>query len=139
VVHGEVVVSDTPGDPNDDPDPIPKPNVDLTRPTLSNLFLLPPSFHAAGTTLNLALDDPSLVDAEIWHVVRGHRSSYAGWQTWRAHIGFNYLPFGVRGRHFRPAAGRYVAFVHATDLFNNVSTTHRLAFRILAAPGRRRG
>jgi plastocyanin len=139
VVHGEVVVSDTPGDPSDDPDPIPKPNVDLTRPTLTGLFLSPSSFSAAGTTLNLALDDPSLVDAEIWHVTRGHRSTYAGWQSWHAHIGFNYLPFGARGRHFRPATGRYVAFVQATDLFSNVSSTHRVAFRILAAPHRRRG
>ncbi len=138
VVHGEVIVSGTPGNPDDDPDPIPKPNVDLTRPTLSGLFLSPPSFRADGTTLNLALNDPSLIDAEIWHVAHGHRTTYAGWQTWHAHIGFNYLPFGARAHHFRPAPGHYVAFVQATDLFSNVSTTHRVAFRILAAPRRRR-
>jgi plastocyanin len=138
VVHGEVVVSDTPGNPNDDPDPIPKLNVDLTRPTLSGLLLAPPSFRAAGSTLNLALDDPSLIDAEIWRVAHGHRSTYAGWQTWRAHIGFNYLSFGARTRHFRPAPGRYVAFVRATDLFSNVSATHRIAFRVLPAPHPRR-
>jgi plastocyanin len=138
VVHGEVIVSDTPGNPNDDPDPIPKDNVDLTRPTLSNLFLSAPIFRTGGTTLNLALDDPSLIDAEIWHVAHGHRSTYAGWQSWHAHIGFNWLPFGARGRHFRPDPGRYVAFVQATDLFSNVSATHRVSFRILAAPAHRR-
>jgi plastocyanin len=139
VVHGEVVVSATPGDPGDDPDPIPKPNIDLRRPTLSGLFLSPAAFRArAGATLNLALDDPSLIDAEIWHVAHGHRSTYAGWRTWHAHIGFNYLGFGTRSRHFRPAPGRYVAFVRATDLFSNVSATHRIAFRILPVAHRRR-
>jgi plastocyanin len=139
VVHGEVIVSAAPGDPGDDPDPVPRVNVDLTRPTLTGLFLTRATFRAgAGSTLNLALDDPSLIDAEIWHLAHGHRSTYAGWQTWRAHIGFNYLPFGIRGRHFRPAPGRYVSFVRATDLFDNVSTTHRVAFRILGAPRTRR-
>ena len=138
VVRGEVIVSATPGDPGDDPDPIPRPNVDLTRPTLSGLFLSRTAFPAgAGATLNLALDEPSLIDAEIWHTTHGHRSTYAGWQTWPAHIGFDYLPFGQRRRHFRPQPGRYVAFVQATDLFHNVSRTHRLGFRIVAA-GRRR-
>lgn len=138
VVRGEVIVSATPGNPADDPDPVPRPNIDLTRPTLSNMFLSRTTFRAgAGSTLNLALDDPSLIDAEIWHVAHGHRTTYAGWQNWRAHIGFDYLPFGRRGRHFRPRSGRYVAFVRATDLFDNVSTTHRMTFRILAARHRR--
>jgi plastocyanin len=137
VVRGEVIVSGTPGDPGDDPDPIPKLNVDLTRPRVSDLFLERRSFSAAGTTLDLALDDPSLIDAEIWHVAHGHRAAFAGWQQWRAHIGFNYLPFASRAQHFRPEPGRYVAFVKATDLFENVSGTHRISFRI-AAPRRRR-
>jgi plastocyanin len=134
VVRGEVIVSGAPGDPNDDPDPIPKLNVDLIRPTLTGLFLQTPRFRAAGTTLNVALDDPSLIDAEIWHVAHGRRTTYAGWEQWHAHIGFNYLPFGVRSRHFKPAPGRYLAFVQATDLFNNVSAAHRVSFTVLAPP-----
>jgi plastocyanin len=135
-VHGEVVVSATPGDPNDDPDPIPKLNVTLLHPTLTNVFLGTRRFRAAGTTLNLALDDPSVIDAEIWHVSHGHRSTYAGWQKWRAHIGYNYLPFGARAPHFQPAPGRYVAFLQATDLFNNLSRTTRVPFTIAAPPKR---
>ncbi|HTU98387.1 MAG TPA: hypothetical protein VMF14_21230 [Solirubrobacteraceae bacterium] len=133
-VHGEVVVSDTPGNPLDDPEPVPKLNVLLIRPTLTQLSLSRPRFAATGTTLNLALDDPSVIDAEIWHVAHGHRSGYAGWSKWRAHIGYNYLPFGGRSRHFRPAPGRYVAFLQATDLFNNISRIRRVTFRILAPP-----
>lgn len=133
VVHGEVIVSDASGNPLDDPDPVPKLNVLLIRPTLTQVFLSRPRFRA-GTTLNLALDDPAIIDAEIWHVAHGHRSTYAGWQRWRAHIGFDYLPFGTRAGHFRPAPGRYVAFLQATDLFNNVSRIRRVPFTILGPP-----
>jgi plastocyanin len=131
VVHGEVIVSGTPGNPADDPDPIPRPNVDLTRPTLTDMFLASRSLTLGGTELHLALDDPSEIDAEIWHTdARGRRTTYAGWQQWRAHIGFNELPFASRGRHFRPRPGRYVAYVKATDMYNNVSRTRTLRFTI---------
>ena len=138
VVRGEVIVSDIPGNPLDDPDPVPGLNVLLIRPTLTQVFLSRPRFPAAGTTLNLALDDPSVIDAEVWHVTHGHRSTYAGWARWRAHIGYNYLPFGGRSRHFWPAPGRYVAFLQATDLFSNVSRIQRVPFTILAPPRRHR-
>jgi plastocyanin len=138
VVRGEVVVSGTPGNPLDDPDPVPKLNVLLIHPTLTQISLSSPRFRRAGTTLNLTLDDPAVIDAEIWHVSHGHRSTYAGWARWPAHIGFNYLPFGGRSRHFRPAPGRYVAFLQATDLFNNVSRIRRLAFTVLPPPRHRR-
>jgi hypothetical protein len=133
-----VIVSGTPGNPLDDPDPVPRLNVTLLHPTLTEVFLAAPRFRAAGTTLNLALDDPSSIDAEIWHVSHGHRSTYAGWQRWRAHIGYNYLPFAARTPHFRPTPGRYVAFLQATDLFNNVSRIRRVSFTILAPPRHRR-
>jgi len=135
IVHGEVIVSDVPGDPGDDPDPIPPLNVDLTRPTLNDFFLGSRSPTLGGTTLHFALDDPSLIDAEIWHVgAGGRRGRYAGWQQWHAHIGFNEVPFAVRGRHFTPAPGRYLAYVNATDLYNNVSHTRTVRFRIVGGP-----
>ena len=134
VVRGEVIVSGAPGNPLDDPDPVPKLNVLLIRPTLTQIFLSRARFHRAGTTLNVALDDPSVIDAEIWHVAHGHRSTFAGWARWRAHIGYNYLPFGGRSRHFRPAPGRYVAFLQATDLFSNTSRIRRVPFTILGPP-----
>jgi plastocyanin len=139
VVHGEVVVSSVPGDPSDDPDPIPKPNVELARPTLNDFFLGTRRFSTRGTVLHFALDDPSSIDAEIWHAdARGRRAGYAGWQAWHgAHIGFNELPFATRGRHFRPRPGRYVAYVQATDLYNNVSRTRTLRFQIVASRARR--
>jgi plastocyanin len=131
VVHGEVVVSSVPGDPADDPDPIPPPNVDLTRPTLTDVFLDSRRPSPRGTELHLALDDPSVIDAELWRAdARGRRRGYAGWQQWRAHIGFNEVPFAVAGRHFTPRPGRYIAYLQATDMYNNSSRVRRLTFAI---------
>jgi plastocyanin len=134
VVHGEVIVSDTPGNPDDDPEPLPKPNVNLMRPLLSGLSLSPAHFGTRGTILNYALDDTSSIDAEIWHRTNGHRSTYAGWQDLHGHIGFNYGWFGRRSRHFKPAPGRYVAFLTPTDMFHNIGRTRRLDFTIRGAP-----
>jgi plastocyanin len=130
VVHGEVIVSAIPGNPADDPDPIPPLNVDLMRPTINDTSLTPPRFSTAGTMLHFALDDSSVVDAEIWHVAHGHRAGYAGWTQWRGHIGFNEVPFASRRRHFKPRPGRYVAYLTPTDFFNNVGATRSIHFTI---------
>ena len=137
VVHGEVIVSDTPGDPADDPDPIPRPNVDLMRPTVSGITLQPPRFSLDGTTLHYALDDSSTIDAEIWHSSHGRRGTYAGWQQWRGHIGFNQVRFASRHRHFNPRRGSYIAYITPTDFFGNVGRTKTVRFRI--SPPRRGG
>jgi hypothetical protein len=131
-----VIVFSTPGDPNDDPDPIPPLNVDVMRPTLNDVFLAAPRFSLAGTTLHFALDDSSVVGAEVWHVSHGHRAAYAGWEQWRGHIGFNEVRFGSRRRRFEPRPGRYVAFLMPTDFFNNVGHTKSLRFTI-SPPHRR--
>ncbi len=132
IVHGEVIVSDTPGNPADDPDPIPKPSVDLMRPTLSGLFLTPRGAGLSGTTLHYSLDDVSLVDAEIWHASKGERGRYAGWQQFHGHIGFNEVRFAARGRHFVPRPGRYIAYLTPTDPYNNVGRTKTLHFTVAA-------
>ncbi len=139
VVHGVVIVSDTPGNPNDDPDPIPKLNVDLTRPTISNVYFRPSRIGLRGTTIHYSLDDRAAIDAEIWHVHDGHRGRYAGWQELHGHIGFNYGRFAARGPHFRPAPGRYMAMLTATDMFHNVGRTKRVYFTIHGPPQRHTG
>jgi len=131
-----VIVSDTPGDPADDPDPIPRPNVDLMRPTVSGITLQPQRFSLRGTTLHYALDDSSTIDAEIWHSSHGRRGVYAGWQQWRGHIGFNQVRFASRHRHFKPSPGSYIAYLTPTDFFGNVGHTKTVRFTISA---RRRG
>lgn len=138
IVHGEVIVSDTPGDPNDDPDPIPKPNLTLTRPRLSDIHFTPKRFGLRGTTIHYSLDDSSAIDAEIWHLHDGHRGRYAGWQEMHGHIGFNYARFAARGRHFRPQPGRYLALLTPTDTSFNIGPTKRVRFTIHGPPRRHR-
>ncbi|HEX5192618.1 MAG TPA: plastocyanin/azurin family copper-binding protein [Solirubrobacteraceae bacterium] len=139
IVHGTVIVSDTPGDPNDDPDPIPKPNVNLMRPSISHVYFTPKRIGMRGTTIHYSLDDPSSIDAEIWHLHGHRRTRYAGWLQLRdGHIGFNYARFADRGPHFRPAPGRYVALLTPTDIFHNVGRTKRVIFTIHGPPDRHR-
>ena len=137
IVHGTVIVSDTPGDPNDDPDPIPKPNVNLMRPSISHVYFTPSRVGMRGTTINYSLDDTSAIDAEIWHLRDGHQGRYAGWQELHGHIGLDYGRFAAPGPHFRPAPGRYVALLTPTDMFHNIGRTKRVEFTIHGPPHRR--
>jgi plastocyanin len=130
IVRGEVIVSDVPGDPLDNPDPVPPLNLNLMTPHVSSIHLRPASFGTAGTTIHYALDDRSTIDAEIWHDVRGHRGGYAGWQQFHGHIGFNFASFAARGPHFRPRPGRYLALLTPTDPDHNVGPTRRISFTI---------
>jgi plastocyanin len=132
VVHGTVVVSATPGNPADDPDPIPPLAISLIRPTLSDPFLAPASPSVrGGADLHFTLDDPATLDAEVWHASRrGRITTYAGWNHWKGHIGYNDVPLLVPRGHLRLAAGRYLAFLTATDPFYNVSRRLAVHFTV---------
>jgi hypothetical protein len=117
-----VIVSDTPGNPNDDPDPIPKLTISLVRPTLNDTFLMPASPRASGADLHFALDDPATVDAEVWHADRqGQTTTFAGWNDWKGHVGYNDVPLVFHRGHLLLKPGHYVAYLLATDPFYNVS------------------
>ena len=132
VVRGTVVVSDTPGDPITEPDPVPNVNIDAAAPRLTGVSLDETKFGAGGTTLNVTLNEKATVDAELWRLPKRPRGDrrYAGWQDWAGHIGYNHLEgFGVKGAHLRPRPGHYLAEVRATDESHNRSRT-RLRFTI---------
>ena len=135
IVHGWVHVSDTPGNPADNPDPTPHPALVQQRPHLSAVRLAPSPFGAVqGTTIHYTLDLRATLDAEIWHRgAHGRRGRYAGWRRWRGHIGFNQGPLGA-GAHFRPRPGRYIAFLQATTPGFVESNTARLRFTIRGPP-----
>jgi plastocyanin len=132
VVRGTIVVSNTPGDPITEPDPIPGVNADVVAPKLTGVTLDKTRFGAGGTTLNVTLNEKATIDAEFWRLPkrkRGHQR-YAGWQDWAGHIGYNHLEgFGLKGEHLRARPGRYVAEIRATDPSHNRSKT-RLRFEI---------
>jgi plastocyanin len=132
VVHGDVIVSDAPGDPNGEPDPVPPNNVDLKPPHMSDVHLDSTALSAKkGTRLLIGLNERGSADADIYRITgRKHRKEFAGWQRWNTYVGFNHLPFANRSKHFEPKQGNYVAKLRATDESNNTTKPLDLRFSI---------
>ncbi len=135
-VRGTVQVSATPGDPDTEPDPIPRSNVDLIAPYVDGLGLKSRSFGKGGTMLRYGIDERASVDAEFYRLLkrrRGHRHPhrrFAGWQRWHGSVGYNQTRIANRSRHFRPRPGRYRVDLRFTDAANNTARTRHLSFRI---------
>jgi plastocyanin len=131
IVRGTVVVSDNPGDPSTEPDPVPPNNVDLSPPYMDGLRLASPTFGKAGTRLHFGLDERGSVDAEIYRLTGPkHRRRFAGWQRWKTYVGLNDVRFANSTKHFQPRPGRYVAEIRATDRSNNTTRPQRVSFTI---------
>ncbi|MGI9557586.1 MAG: cupredoxin domain-containing protein [Solirubrobacterales bacterium] len=134
LVRGTVSVSSTPGDPITEVDPIPKNNVDLKAPNLSDVELDRRSFKN-GTRIEFGVNERARVVAEFYRrSKKGKRTPrhrrYVGFQRWKATIGFNDGPFVRRAQRFGGKPGRYVAIVRATDTESNESAGKRLRFRL---------
>jgi plastocyanin len=129
-VSGEVVVSSTPGDPDSEPDPVPKSNIDLVAPELRELRLAKETFGRRGTALRFGIDSRSRLEADYFLIGRDGRRRFAGWSRWKTSIGYGNVRFGTRSNNFRPRPGRYVAEVRAYDEVENESRPQRLSFRI---------
>lgn len=129
-VQGTVSVSDTPGDPTAEPDPVPRNNVDLTPPRLRELKLGSRTFGANGTSFQFSLGERSRVSAEFFRYGPDGQRRFAGYRTWKGYIGFNGVRLAKRSKHFRPRPGSYQAVIGATDQANNTSTPRRLRFQI---------
>ncbi|MCC5758129.1 hypothetical protein, partial [Klebsiella pneumoniae] len=108
-VRGTVTVSATPGDPNSEPDPVPKSKVDLKPPKLSNVNLVKSVFGRKGTHMRFSLGEAGRVSADFYRFNRKGKRRFAGYGIWNATVGYNSVPFGNRRKHFRPRPGRYVA------------------------------
>jgi len=129
-VRGTVHVSSKPGDPNKEIDPVPKINLDLTPPHVSELKLLQSKFGRDGTILHFGIDEASKVDAEYYEMRHGHRAGFAGWHAWQAHVGYNDLRFAGRSKHFRARPGRYEAVIRISDTSHNAAKKRLRHFRI---------
>jgi len=132
-VGGTVNVSAAPGDPNTEPDPVPRSNIDVRPPHLSEVALRHPAMGRRGTTLRYGTDEPASLDAEIYRVAgnRKHHLSFAGYRTWQSgNVGYNRVHFGGASKHFQPKPGAYVAFLRASDASRNETKRQRLSFTI---------
>jgi len=100
IVRGEVIVSDTPGDPNSDPGPQPPLNVDLKPPTLGSIALKKTSFKGTkGVGFSAQISDRGTLDGEYYRFNSKGKRVYNGYKTWDAFIGVNHLTLAARWSH----------------------------------------
>jgi plastocyanin len=131
IVRGSVTVSDQPGDPAAEPDPVPKSGVDVKAPRLRRLALAAP-IRGRGGQLHFSLGERAKLDADYYRIDPAGQRRYAGWAKWSGYVGLNQIRFGGRGKHFRAAPGRYVAELRATDREHNTSPPRAIRFEIKA-------
>jgi plastocyanin len=129
-VRGTITVSDSQGDPVDEPDPVPPNRVDLKAPRLRNLQLQSKAMTGAGGPLHFALGENAKLDADYFRLGPGGKRTYAGFGKWRGYLGLNQIRFAARSKQFRARPGRYVAELRATDHENNVSKPRDVRFQI---------
>ena len=134
-VHGEVVVSATPGNPLSNPGPQPPLNIDLTPPTIGNVKLNRTKLRGdKGTQMTASISEGGSLDAEYYRLdPKGHRV-YNGYHEWATFLGINRIVLAGRWKHFKARPGRYVAVLRATDEAANTSKPVTKAFTILGAP-----
>ena len=78
LVRGTVTVSNTPGDPDTEPDPVPKSNVDLTKPRDARRPPRRRSSAAAARPLQYSISERGKLDVEYYRYTgKGKRSSPA--------------------------------------------------------------
>ncbi len=132
-VRGTVVVSDAPGNPTFEPDPVPRSKVDLRSPNLRDVRLDSYSFRRGGTILRYSVNEPSKIQVEFFRLEgkRGKRRRFAGYEKHgKGHIGFNRLGFGRKRSTFKAKPGRYRAKVVAIDGSANRTRPAKIDFRI---------
>lgn len=129
-VRGTITVTDTPGDPSTEPDPVPASRVDLKAPRITKITAPDAPLRGRGGRLRFSLDDRAKVDADYYQRLGHGRRKFAGWGKWKGHIGFNDIAFGGRGKHFDAKPGRYVAELRATDSSDNASEPRKVRFSI---------
>lgn len=129
LVAGTVVVSNSPGDPDSEPDPVPKSNVDLKAPKMRGLELAR-KFGPSGSPLRYSLNEGGKLDVEYYRLSRKGKERFAGWAIYKAYVGYNRARIGKRKPHFTPKPGRYVAEFRVTDKSQNTSKAKKRSFRI---------
>lgn len=130
-VRGTVEVSNKPGNPTAEPDPVPKSKVDLKSPNLRDARLDSTIFGRGGTKLRYSINERARITIEYFRFARTGRKRFAGYaQHGAGYIGFNQLRFGNRRKNFKARPGRYLAKVVAIDPAANRTRPAKLSFRI---------
>ena len=125
-----MIVSDEPGDPNKEVDPVPKINVDLKPPHLNGVKLHSNEFGRKGTTLRWGTNEKSKLDASTTRSATGTAASSPAGTDWKGHVGYDDATFGGKSKHFDAKPGRYMAIVRASDTSNNTSKKRDCRFKV---------
>ena len=135
-VRGEVVVSETPGDPNSNPGPRPPLRIDVKPPTLGDIAISKPATKGrAGIPTEARINEKGTLDAEYYRLKPDGGRVYNGYHVWKTYIGFNQFRLGAAWKHFKARPGRYQAVFRATDESANVSKPVKKVFTITAPGG----
>ena len=129
LVRGTVTVSNTPGNPEAEPDPVPKSNVDRTAPKMRGVRLTV-KFGKRGGPLRYSLNEAGKLDAEYYRFSNKGKRRFAGYATYKGYVGYNRARIGKRKPHFKPKRGRYEVVLRVTDDSHNTSTPTKRRFRI---------
>lgn len=129
LVRGDVTVSNTPGDPESEPDPIPKSNVDLVKPEMRAITLAP-KFGRNGSSMKYSIAERGNLDVEYYRYSSKDQKQFAGYAKYKSYVGYNRARIGVRKPHFKPKAGRYLIKMRVTDESNNTSKVKKRRFRV---------
>jgi plastocyanin len=130
-VRGTITVSDKPGDPTSEPDPVPQSQVDLAPPVMGGPVLSASSFGRNGTALHYTLDEKARLSADVYLLRPGKKPKYAGYEDYKAgHVGFNNVRFGKRSKHFKAKPGKYRADLVSEDDAANTTRPVHIKFKI---------
>lgn len=129
LVRGTVTVSNTPGNPEAEPDPVPKSNVDRTAPKLRQVRL-PYRFGKRGVPMPYTLNEAGRLSVDYYRYNRKGKPRFAGWATYNGHVGNNTARIGARRPHFKPKSGRYLVELRVTDEASNTSPPTKRRFRL---------
>ena len=91
---------------------------------------VPAKFGPRGAPLQYSISEHGKLDVEYYRYKGKGKPKFAGYATYKAHVGYNRARVGERKPHFKPKRGRYMIELRATDNAHNTSKVQRLRFRI---------
>lgn len=131
-VRGEVVVSDTPGNPDSDPGPQAPLRLDVKKPTLGSVRLKRQRIHGNnGSATTAHVSERGTLEAEYLRLRPKGGRRYNGYATWKSFVGVNRFALGARAEHFKAKPGRYLVVLRTVDLAANKSKPVRKRLEIV--------
>ena len=80
--------------------------------------------------LTYSIAEDGKLDAEYYRYDRNHKLKFAGYATYKSHVGFNRARIGARKPHFKPVSGHYMVELRVTDESNNTSKVKKRKFHL---------